>query len=172
MEDEEIHIVPYDPSWVQKFEAEKKLLERTLGSWVYDGIHHVGSTSIPGIDAKPIVDILIGVKSLKDAQQCIPVLEKIGYSYYPYRPYDMVWFCKPSPAHREYHLQLMEPTNPLWSERFLFRDYLRTHPEDAKKYADLKKSLAEDFRQDREAYTDAKTDFVRSILEKARHESM
>lgn len=170
MKNQDIHIVPYDPQWIAKFEKEKLLLEKTLGAWVSDGIHHVGSTSIPGVDAKPIVDILIGIHNLEDAQECIPLLEQIGYCHYPYRSDVMIWFCKPSPEEREFHLQLMQPSEPLWQERFLFRDYLKSHPHAAKEYMDLKKSLAEDFRQDREGYTDAKTHFVQTILKKAQDE--
>lgn len=170
MKDQDVHIVSYDPHWIAKFEAEKLLLQDLLGTWIHNGIHHVGSTSIPGVDAKPIIDILIGIENLKDTKQCIPLLERIGYCYFPYRSDVMIWFCKPSPEHREFHLQLMEPTEPLWEERFLFRDYLRKHPEVANEYATLKKQLAEKFRQDREAYTNAKTDFIQSILQKARTE--
>lgn len=171
MKDQEVQIAPYDPEWVAKFEAEKSLLQKTMGSWVHDGIHHVGSTSIPGVDAKPIVDVLIGVRNLNEAKECIPILEKIGYSYYPYRSDVMLWFCKPSPEHREFHLQLMEPTESLWNERFLFRDYLRTHPEVAQDYVALKKDLASMFKNERESYTDAKTDFVENIIKKARAEN-
>jgi GrpB-like predicted nucleotidyltransferase (UPF0157 family) len=80
----------------------------------------------------------------------------------------MHWFCKPSPARRTHHLHLVPVESPLWSDRLLFRDYLRRSPGAAAKYAALKTALAERYRSDREAYTDAKSDFVRSILVRAR----
>ena len=166
-QDQKIEIEPYNPDWVKKFEKEKEILEKTLGDWVQGGIHHVGSTAIPGLDAKPIIDILIGVKNLKEAAACIPLLEKAGYHYYPYKPEMIHWFCKPSPSHREFHLQLMEPTHPEWAKRFAFRDYLIDHPADAREYSILKKQLATQNKHDREAYTEAKTEFVNAIVAKA-----
>lgn len=165
----EIRIERYNPVWPKKFLVEKKLIEETIGPWIDGGIHHVGSTAVPDLPAKPIVDIQVGVKNLKDAKACIPLLESIGYCYYPYRPY-MHWFCKPSPLHRELHVQLMEPTHPQWNARLAFRDYLRTHPETAKEYAMLKEKLAEKFRDDREAYTEAKGTFIESVMKKAANE--
>jgi len=164
-QDEEIHIEKYDPQWVQKFETEKLLLEKALGSWIEGGIHHVGSTAVPGLDAKPIIDIQIGIHNLSQAKECIPILEKIDYCYAPYKPY-MHWLCKPSPIHREFHLQLMETSHPQWKARLTFRDYLRAHPDIAKQYAELKNRLAVQYRTDREGYTEAKTNFVESILAK------
>ncbi len=166
MQDEEVTIEPYDPQWPKKYEVEKRLLEKTLGSWIDGGVHHVGSTAVPNLAAKPIIDILIGVKNLEEAKACIPLLESIGYCYAPYRPH-IHWFCKPSPAHREFHLQLMESTHREWHARFVFRDFLRMHPETIVEYATLKTTLAEKFRNDREAYTEAKNEFVESILRKA-----
>jgi GrpB-like predicted nucleotidyltransferase (UPF0157 family) len=164
--EEEICIVQYDPQWARKFEMEKSLLEKTLDGWINEGVFHVGSTSIPKLDAKPIIDIQIGVHNLEEAKECIPLLEKIGYCYAPYRPY-MHWFCKPSPSHREFHLQLMEPSHPQWKARLAFRDYLRAHPDTAKEYALLKHEIAEQYRNDREAYTEAKTTFVEFVVAKA-----
>ncbi|TSC57611.1 MAG: protein of unknown function UPF0157 [Candidatus Peregrinibacteria bacterium Greene0416_19] len=167
MLNEQIHIESYDPAWASKFVTEKKKIEDTIAPWMEGGIHHVGSTPVPGLSAKPIIDIMAGVKNLEEARACIPLLEEIGYCYHPYRPY-MHWFCKPSPAHREFHLQLMESSHPQWHARLAFRDYLRAHPETAEEYATLKKELAGKFRDDREAYTDAKGKFVESVVQKDR----
>lgn len=168
MTQEEIHIVPYTSSWITKFEKEKKLLEETLGIWIENGIHHVGSTSIPGLSAKPIIDIMVGVKNLEEAKACIPLLSSIGYVYYPYKPDQMLWFCKPSPQHREYHLYLIEPTNSEWNARLLFRDFLRKHEDVKNTYESLKKGLADKYKNDRDAYTQAKAEFVFSTVEKAK----
>ena len=142
--DEKVHIESYNPIWPKKFITEKKLIEEKIAPWIEGGIHHVGSTAIPGLPSKAIVDIMVGVKNLEEAKACISILETIGYCYHPYRPY-MHWFCKPTPAHREFHLQLMEPTNSQWKARLYFRNYLRTNPEVAQEYAKLKMQLAEKF---------------------------
>lgn len=165
--EEQVHIVKYDPSWPEKFENEKMLVAQTLGDWIVGGIHHVGSTSVPGLPAKPIIDIMVGVKNLEEAKSFIPLLEAVQYYYFPYKPNEMIWFCKPSPYKRTHHLYLMETSHPQWEARLAFRDYLKTHPEEKKAYEQLKKGLAERFRDDREAYTDAKTEFVKSIVQKA-----
>lgn len=165
--EEGVHIVKYDPSWPDKFESERKLVEQTLGEWIAGGIHHVGSTSVPNLSAKPIIDIMVGVKNLEEAKACIPLLETIQYCYFPYKSDQMIWFCKPSPYKRTHHLYLMETSHPQWAARLAFRDYLKTHKEEKKTYEQLKISLAEKFRDDREAYTDAKTEFVKSVVQKA-----
>ncbi len=165
--EEEIHIVSYDPSWSDKFEEEKRLIEKTLGSWIVGGVHHVGSTSVPGLSAKPVIDIMVGVKNLEEAKPCIDLLAKIQYMYFPYRPEIMHWFCKPSLEHRTHHLYLMVPTSREWKARLAFRDCLRTDTETRQKYEELKSSLANKFRNDREAYTEAKTEFIKSVVNKA-----
>ena len=166
-QEETVHVVPYDNSWPKKFIIEKKLIEETLDSWITDGVHHVGSTSIPEMSAKPIIDIMVGVKNLEEAKACIPLLEKIQYCYYPYKPEEMIWFCKPSPYKRTHHLYLMEVSHPEWQARIAFRDYLKNHPDAKEEYLNLKTELAEKYRDDREAYTEAKTDFVKKIVKKA-----
>jgi GrpB-like predicted nucleotidyltransferase (UPF0157 family) len=166
-QNEQIRIESYNVVWPKKFASEKKCIEKTIAPWIVGGIHHVGSTSVPGLSAKPIVDIQVGIKNLEEARACIPLLEGIGYCYYPYRLY-MHWFCKPSPSHREFHVQLMELAHPQWKARLAFRDYLRSHPETAKEYATLKREMAERFRNNREGYTEAKGQFVESVLKKAK----
>jgi GrpB-like predicted nucleotidyltransferase (UPF0157 family) len=94
------------------------------------------------------------------------MLEKVGYRYFPYREY-MHWFCKPSPYYRTHHLHMMPPDTSHWRARLAFRDYLRQHTDAREEYERLKLRLAETFRNDREAYTDGKTEFVDSIVAKA-----
>jgi GrpB-like predicted nucleotidyltransferase (UPF0157 family)/predicted nucleotidyltransferase len=165
-QEEAIHIVPYDSSWPARFQSERKVLAEVLGNWVHGDIHHVGSTAVIGLAAKPVIDIMVGVRNLNEARACIPILDKIGYCYFPYRDY-MHWFCKPSPYHRTHHLHLMEPDDPHWQARIAFRDYLRRNPEARAEYEQLKFRLADTFRNDREAYTDGKKEFVESIVLKA-----
>ena len=165
--EEPIHLVAYDPTWPSKFEAEQRLIEETLGPWIFGGLHHVGSTAIPGLAAKPIIDIMVGVRNLEEATPCLDLLAKLQYCYYPYKAAQMHWFCKPSPHRRTHHLYLMVPTHPQWQARLAFRDYLRSHADALAEYQSLKMRLAEKFREDREGYTEAKTRFVQSIVAKA-----
>lgn len=161
--DEPITLEAYDPSWLSKFEAERRLLRATLGGRVRD-IEHVGSTAVPGLSAKPIIDIMVGVDDLEAAVPCIDRLAGIDYCYAPYRAEVMHWFCKPSPSRRTHHLYLIECGSAEWRARLAFRDVLRAHPETAAEYADLKRRLAETYRHDREGYTDGKSAFVRRVL--------
>jgi GrpB-like predicted nucleotidyltransferase (UPF0157 family) len=163
--EEPIYLKQYDPNWPKKFETEKLLVEKTLGPWIVDSVHHVGSTAVSNLSAKPIIDIMVGVENLEKAQACIPLLEQIGYVYFPYKPEVMHWFCKPSPAHREFHLYLMEPGSQSWTARLTFRNHLRTNPQTAAQYQALKEKLALKFTNDREAYTEAKAAFIRSVIQ-------
>jgi GrpB-like predicted nucleotidyltransferase (UPF0157 family) len=163
-----VQIAPYDHDWASRFEAERQLLIHAISAWlVADSIEHIGSTAIPGLDAKPVIDIMAGVESLDGSRAALPVLERHQYCYAPYRTEVMHWFCKPSPAQRTHHLHLVPLGSPLWIEQLAFRDYLRTHPDVAMEYAALKRQLAEAHRFDREAYTNAKAPFVQRVLQNA-----
>src|ERR1035437_8071942 len=159
-----VHIVPYDESWPTRFEQERAILDRVIGGRVAGTIEHVGSTAVPGLAAKPVIDIMVGVDSLEASRAAIPVLSEIEYCYFPYRADSMHWFCKPSPSFRTHHLHLIPFRSRLWLERLAFRDYLRRHAGVAVEYAELKQRLAAQHRLDREAYTEAKTPFVGRIL--------
>jgi GrpB-like predicted nucleotidyltransferase (UPF0157 family) len=131
------------------------------------GIHHVGSTAVPGLDAKPIIDILVGIESLPAGRACFGPLAQLGYLYAPYRPEEMHWFCKPRPSRRTHHLHLAPVGSRRYEEELAFRDYLRSDTGAANEYADLKRSLARRFRDDRDAYTEAKGGFIRAALKRA-----
>jgi len=97
--DAQVHIVPYDPNWPIRFEAERHVLLSSIGPWLVGGaVEHIGSTAVPGLDAKPVIDIMAGVESLDAARPALTVLERHQYCYAPYRTEVMHWFCKPSPA--------------------------------------------------------------------------
>jgi GrpB-like predicted nucleotidyltransferase (UPF0157 family) len=167
-DDAPVHIVPYDREWPNSFKAERTLLINAIGPWLMAGsIEHIGSTAIPGLAAKPVIDIMAGVESLKDSRAALPVLDRYQYCYAPYRTEVMHWLCKPSPARRTHHLHLVPLGSPLWIEQLAFRDFLRTHPDVALEYATLKRRLAELHRVDREAYTSAKAPFVQRVLDEA-----
>jgi GrpB-like predicted nucleotidyltransferase (UPF0157 family) len=163
----EIHVVPYDASWPERFETERRVLVDAIGAYITGTIEHVGSTAVPGLAAKPVIDIMVGVESLVASRPALSPLEGLGYCYFPYRPDVMHWLCKPSPQFRTHHLHLVPFRSRLWIERIAFRDYLREHSDIAAEYAHLKRLLAERHRFDREAYTDAKETFIRQVVDLA-----
>ena len=168
MSEEPIYLVPYDDAWPGLFERERALLAPALGPWLAGPIEHIGSTAVPGLLAKPVIDIMAGVRDLPSSLEARAALAPLSYIYFPYRMDIMHWFCKPSPAQRTHHLHLVPVGSTLWLERLAFRNYLRSSPAAAAEYAALKLALAEQHQFDRQAYTDAKGDLVRSILDRAR----
>ncbi len=164
MNDEQIRLVPYDPDWPARFERERNVLEEAIGPWAVGGIHHVGSTAVPGLEAKPIIDILVGVEDLTFSRACFEPLADLDYLYAPYRAQEMHWFCKPEPSHRTHHLHLVPVHLARFQDELSFRDRLREDPQTAGEYVELKRSLAARFPHDREAYTEAKADFIRRVL--------
>ncbi len=165
--DEPIRVVPYDPSWPDKFGKEVGVLKTAIGSRMTGGIHHVGSTAVPGLEAKPIIDVLVGVSGLDESRACFKPLAQLGYMYAPYLPDVMHWFCKPHPSRRTHHLHLVPTDSPRFADELAFRDCLRARPAIAEEYAALKRGLAEQFADDRDAYTEAKSDFIRRVLRSA-----
>jgi GrpB-like predicted nucleotidyltransferase (UPF0157 family) len=159
-----VHLVPYDPSWPSAFEQERVLLERLLAPWRRGPIEHVGSTAVPGLLAKPVIDVMVGVASLAESEPAKPVLERAGYHHAEYKTEVMHWFCKPSFALRTHHVHLIPHESPLWRERLAFRDLLRTNAVVAQQYAELKTDLARRHEFDREAYTESKYPFIQRVL--------
>jgi GrpB-like predicted nucleotidyltransferase (UPF0157 family) len=166
---EPVIVAEYDPRWPVMFEEEKTRLLGVIGH-VVEQVEHVGSTAVPGLGAKPIIDILIGLRRLDDAAQCIAPLQSLGYQYVPEYEVELPerrYFRKGSPK-RTHHLHMVTVGTEFWERHLLFRDYLRVHPETAREYYELKKALAAKFGSDRDGYTDAKTEFVRSVEAEAR----
>jgi GrpB-like predicted nucleotidyltransferase (UPF0157 family) len=139
-----------------------------IGSWVTGGIHHVGSTAVPGLAAKPVIDIAVGVESLAASRPCIDRLAGIDYVYAPYRADVMHWFCKPHPARRTHHLHLIPTGSERLHDELAFRDHLCTHADDAAEYESLKRRLAIEHADDRDAYTEAKSAYVAAFTRRAR----
>jgi GrpB-like predicted nucleotidyltransferase (UPF0157 family) len=158
--DEPIRLVPYDGSWPERFEEERARLVEAIGAWISGGVHHVGSTAVPGLEAKPIIDILVGVSDLESSRACFEPLAELEYLYAPYLPEEMHWFCKPDPAHRTHHLHLIPVDSRRFHDELAFRDQLRSDAELAERYAALKRELAARYPRDREAYTDGKSTFI------------
>lgn len=160
-----IQIVPYDPSWPIAFATERDLIANLLSPWLAGEIQHVGSTAVPGLAAKPVIDIMAPVHTLEASKAAISVLRQLCYVYFPHRPTLMHWLCKPSPEVRTHHLHLVPYDGEPWRDRLAFRDRLRDDPRLAAEYAALKLSLATAHPTDREAYTEGKTHFVRRVLQ-------
>ncbi len=165
-------VVDYDPQWPIVYKKEKVEILRVIGDKVV-AIKHIGSTAVPGLGAKPIIDIMVAVRHLSDANQCIQPLQSIGYEYV-LEPEVQIpewrYFRKgPQEAHK--HLHMVEPTSDFWRRHLLFRDYLRSHPKVAREYYELKKQLATECGLDRKAYTEAKTAFIQSIVARAQTHS-
>ena len=163
-DDAPVEVVAYDHSWPSKFEFERTLLEAVLAPWLVGQIEHIGSTAVPLLPAKPIIDIMAPVHNLELSRPAIKVAMEAGYVHYPYKAEVMHWFCKPSPSLRTHHLHLVPFGSLLWRQRLAFRDALRANAVLAAEYAELKLRLAAEFPRDREAYTDAKEPFVRRVL--------
>lgn len=165
--DEVVHLADPDPTWPTAFRTEAAALESTIGSYVTGGVHHVGSTAVPGLSAKPVIDVLVGVASLEASRPCLELLEPLQYVHSPYRAEVMHWFCKPHPSRRTHHLHLVPTGSARYVEELAFRDYLRAHPDSARDYEALKRELAVRFRHDREGYTEGKAPFVRELTDRA-----
>jgi len=166
----------YNPAWPEWFAEEKANLERFIGTENIAGIHHFGSTSVPGLTAKPTVDILLEVADTVDIEELIALmpmeyicLRKEGNSL---SEHDKIMIIKGYTdtgfADKVYHIHVRYPGD--WDELH-FRDYLIAHPEAAAEYAVLKRSLFEDYEHDRDGYTAAKGEFIKEITKKAKEKA-
>jgi len=168
---DEVVLTEYDPNWVLLFEQESARIQTILDDDLVTRIEHFGSTAVPGLAAKPIIDLLLGVRSLTQAKQVAAFqLERLGYAYWFENPDPQrMFFVKGLPPNspRTHHIHMVEPDSVLW-EPLLFRDYLRKHPDEAARYAQLKVHLGQRFSSDREAYTMSKAEYIESVMQKAR----
>lgn len=162
---EAIEIVEYDPGWPEQYGRWRTRIADSLGD-VAERIEHVGSTAVPGIPAKPVVDIQVSVADIRREADYVTQLEAVGLQLRTRD--DLHSFFRPFPDRpRDVHVHVC-PTGSEWErDHMLFRDYLRAHPAARDAYADAKRRAAELWRDDRLAYTDAKTDTVLRILEDA-----
>ncbi len=174
---EEVSIVPYDPRWPELFRQEAEHLLSCLPKDLIRRIEHFGSTAVPGLAAKPIVDLLVEVTDLQETRvRIVPVLESQGYEYF-WRPTHgddgppfYAWFIKrdPQTGTRTHHIHMVEADFHEHWDRLLFRDYLIAYPEVARAYETLKRRLASAEAGDRVAYTQGKTGFIARVTEQAR----
>ena len=159
-------VVPYDPDWPRRFEEERALLGRALAPWLEGGIHHIGSTAIPGIAAKPDIDMMAGVR-VEEARAAFEPLFALGYEETPHRPRTH-HFSKPFGGPHTHQLHLTEPGTDLWVERLAFRDALRADAELVAEYQALKLQMVEEERCGGAEYSAlAKRPFVARVLAQA-----
>ena len=170
---EEVAVVPYDPRWPAMFAEERRHLLSCLPHDLVGRIEHFGSTAVPGLAAKPIVDILVEVTSLDATRQrIVPILEAQGYDYF-WRPSwgddtppFYAWFIKRDEnGGRTHHIHMVEAHFEHW-DRLKFRDYLIAHPDVAREYGELKLRLSHAHHDDRVSYTAAKGDFIKRVTER------
>lgn len=173
----DVILADYDPAWPELFEAERKRLQAAIGQCAV-AIEHVGSTAIPGIAAKPVIDISVALRSELDALRCITPLFELGYECLgEYGLPGRIFFRKrtdspllgqvSSGVGRTHQMHMYTNGHSEHVQHILFRDYMRSHPLDARDYAQLKRKLAAE-HDDIEAYAKAKSDFIQRILRKAR----
>lgn len=163
-----VKLTSFNPAWSESFVEEKERLDQAVGPQVVE-IQHIGSTSIPGMPAKPILDIGIALVDFEAAKGCINPIMGLGYKYLgeygiPCRHF----FTRGSP--RTHHIHMLEITSREWRLHLWFKSYLIEHPDYAREYAELKVDLAQKYKKDRDAYQEGKGDFIIRILELAEEE--
>jgi len=162
-----VKIIPYCSEWKKCFEEEKTGLLSILGDNVID-IQHIGSTSVPGLVAKPIIDMMVGFRNFYDSFKYIEKLEEQGYKFLGIADIrGRLFLVKGNEEITTHHLHIVEYGSELWLEQLAFKEYLCKNAKVAKEYAQLKQKLAEKFEFDRDSYTSAKADFVRNIINKS-----
>lgn len=169
MADQRVEITDYDAAWPERFAQERPVVEALLRPWLCGPVEHVGSTAVPGLRAKPVIDMLAPVASLASAQAAAPILAEAGWLLWPDDPcrHYRLWFLRPRPEARTHHLQVMEGGQPQAAALLAFRDALRADAGLRNRYADLKDQLARQHPANRNAYTNAKADFVEQALRQA-----
>ncbi|MGH7274253.1 MAG: GrpB family protein [Nitrospiria bacterium] len=162
-------IVPYDSRWPDLFAQEKEVLLRLFTGQTVK-IEHIGSTAVPNLGGEPVIDILLGVLELKQVQKRVLALEEMGYRSMPglesQNPECRI-FAKEASGQQTHYLHVVEMRSEFWRHYLLFRDYLKAHETMIQQYYELKMQLAEQFKNDRNAYNDAKSVFIKRILSEA-----
>jgi len=166
-----VEVVAYDPRWPQWYEQERDRIAAALGEGAV-AIEHVGGTAVPGLPAKPVIDIMVGVPDIERAGQAVAGLINLGYQYVPELESQLPerrYFRHGMPE--THHVHMVALSSDFWEEHLLFRDYLRSHPQAAEEYGKLKRGLAGRFRLDRAAYRAGKLPFIDTVVAAARREA-
>ncbi|MEL7532335.1 MAG: GrpB family protein [Bacteroidota bacterium] len=162
-----IRLVPHQASWKATFEAERQKIAFALAGSILN-IEHIGSTAIPSIVAKPVIDMAISLVHLEDGLACVAALEDLGYLYKGENGIQGRHYFRTHAEIVKFHIHMFAEGNAKLRDHLLFRDYLIAHAVEAKAYNDLKIKLSQQFASDRAAYTANKNDFISEILDKAR----
>lgn len=163
-----VALCEYDPQWPEHFNREsQRLYDSTAGTpGPIKEIVHIGSTSVPGMLAKPMIDMMVGLCTLADVAALIPSLQSLGYEYKgEFGIPDRHFFTLGDPT--THHVHMVLHGGPFWRLNVLFRDHLRNNPDEARAYEALKRGLAVKYANNREAYTKGKDAFIRSMLLRA-----
>ena len=159
-----VQLSDYNSLWTDEFEKEKSILQEALGDYVLE-IEHIGSTAIPGMKAKPIIDILLATNSLDDVDSFSPFLNDLGYVYRENASDEVhLVFAKGFEESRTHYLHIATLNSLIWKNDRYFRDTLQNDAELAKEYEDLKISLANQYSDDRTKYTEGKKVFIEKVL--------
>ncbi|MCF6409743.1 GrpB family protein [Pseudalkalibacillus salsuginis] len=165
-----IKIMEYDPNWIKAFELEKSCISSLLGEEAIT-IEHIGSTSIPNQDAKPIVDIFIGVSPFKELAFYKSVFDSVSYNYIKTGMRGRYLFSKCTDGTWTHNIHVLPFNDEFYTRKeFLFRNYLREHPDLVQEYGEIKKKLAKSYGKTMEEYTRSKTDFIQKVVDAARTE--
>ena len=167
-----VYITNYDDKWPDQYREVEEPLSAAFEEYALD-IQHIGSTSIPELAAKPVIDVAVGLSEYPLPESVISAVEALGYTHRgEYGIEGRHYFVRYSSGTGgpDVHLHAYSPGNNEWTAHILFRDYLRAHPEAAREYEALKRDLAARYTNERETYTTSKADFVMETLEKARKE--
>jgi GrpB-like predicted nucleotidyltransferase (UPF0157 family) len=162
-------VVPYSNEWPSMFGHIRDMLVRAFKP-ITVVVEHIGSTSVPGLSAKPVIDVLLGANSLTDIESKISALDELGYLYVPKYETELPmrrYFVKSPPDSLRIHLHAVELGSPIWVEHLTFRDALRNDSNLRSDYQYLKLQLATRFSDDKSAYTAAKDPFIQSVLASA-----
>ena len=160
-----VSLEPYNPKWTEDFLQEKIELQNIFGKET--PIEHVGSTSVPGLSAKPIIDIVVGLDSLDEFEKYRPIIEKLSHYSIKEDSDKDEWLVRKGPEENRTHfIHVLDKNAPRFKNYIKFRNYLRDHPDTLKQYENLKKDLAVKYADERKKYTAAKADFINEILKK------
>ncbi|MGG0848424.1 GrpB family protein [Peribacillus simplex] len=166
-----VKVEDYNPDWVSEFQQEKARITEVLKNYSPLCVEHIGSTSVKGLGAKPILDIMAGVRHLDEADTFIEPLKSNGYEFVQHQEFpERRFFRKGQWRAGTHHLHIYRFGSEQWKNQLLFRDYLRTHPDVRKQYQQLKLSLAQKHRADIVGYTEAKAPFIQNVIESAKNE--
>lgn len=165
-----VELVDYDEQWNEEYKKEEELLKSVLADKIIE-IHHIGSTSIRGLKAKPVIDILVVIKSLEEISEIETMLKPYDYENRGQQGVsDRYFFAKGPEDARSHYVHFVEPNSNTYYNQVYFKKYLLEHPEYIKKYCDLKQELATKYADKRPKYTKGKNDFITNVIKLAKEE--